>query len=289
MPRPAQSKNYDGTLKEWEDRHIRSPRALFGQVIYEPGGYCGPRVQQNIEFVILHHGACEVHVDGEPRNLQPGRVYLFLPRHREEFRFAADSRSHHSWFTLSPKLPDATLRRLLTRAPREAAPSALFTKLLADVFLINPIHNAAGERVIEMLALALCSEYLAMSQSAPGTAGADPCVVRALRCMEDHYPQADCLARALAVAGCSRNALAARFVSATTRTPDRYLWQLRTEKGIALLGATGLTVSEIAHRCGFQNPFHFSRLVKSTHGCSPSSVRAQAWDGLGLAEVERPR
>ena len=279
MPRKAQSNNYDGALKEWDDRHIQSPRAVFGQVIYEPGGYCGPRIQQGIEFVILYHGSCEALVDGHSRTLRPGPVYLFLPRHREEFRFASDSPTHHSWFTLRPDLPDAGLRRALSRAPSEASPSPLFTKLLADVFLIDPIQTEAGKRVVEHLALALCAEYLAMAQSALGSAGADLSVLRALRHMEDCYSRPDCLATTHTAAGCSRNALIARFARATNLTPDRYLWRLRTEKGIALLCATGLTIGEIAERCGFKTPFHFSRLVKRLNGCSPRLIRTRAWAG----------
>jgi AraC-like DNA-binding protein len=276
-PRKTRIKNYDGVLKEWDDRHIQSPRSVFGQVIYEPGGYCGPRTQHDIQFVILHHGSCNAFVDGHSRSLRPGMVYLFLPNHREEFRFADDSRTHHSWLALSPNLPDATFRRALARAPREAPPSLLFSKLLADVFLIAPVQNGAGQRVVEQIALALCAEYLAMTQALPGSDGADPCVVRALRHMEDNYSRPDCLAGMHAAVGCSRNALTARLVRATSLTPDRYLWRLRTEKGIALLSGTGLTVAEIAERCGFQNPFHFSRLVKRLNGCGPREVRTRAW------------
>ena len=57
----------------------------------------------------------------------------------------------------------------------------------------------------------------------------------------------------------------------------RYVWEARTRRGAQLLRETGLTVSEIAYRCGFQTPFHFSRWVKQVHGMSPKEFRAQAW------------
>lgn len=276
------SQNYDGERVEWDDRHIRSSRAAFGQVVYEPGGFCGPRVQKDIEFVLLHHGACDLLVDGKQRALRPGMAYLLLPHHREEFRFSEVCRTHHSWCSLRPDLPDETLRRALSQTSCEAVPSPLFAKLMADAFLIGPVQGGVAERVVESLALAVGAEYLAMTQSPPGTVGADPCVLRALRHMEEHYSQSDCLITAHAVAGCSRNALIPRFVRVTALTPDRYLWRLRTQKGIALLSATGLTVAEIADRCGFQSPFHFSRLVKQLHGCSPRAVRLRAWDASSL-------
>ena len=60
-------------------------------------------------------------------------------------------------------------------------------------------------------------------------------------------------------------------------TPSRYLWDRRTRQGARLLQETGLTVAEIAYRCGFQTPFHFSRLVKKTFGCSPRELRNRTW------------
>jgi transcriptional regulator GlxA family with amidase domain len=60
-------------------------------------------------------------------------------------------------------------------------------------------------------------------------------------------------------------------------TPGRYLWHARVERGAGLLAATGLTVSEIADRCGFKNPFHFSRLLRKMQGVSPRELRQRAW------------
>jgi AraC-like DNA-binding protein len=53
---------------------------------------------------------------------------------------------------------------------------------------------------------------------------------------------------------------------------------LRTERGIQMLVETGLTVAEIAYRCGFQSPFHFSRLATRLQGISPREIRRRAWE-----------
>ena len=36
---------------------------------------------------------------------------------------------------------------------------------------------------------------------------------------------------------------------------------------------TGPTVAEIAYQCGYKNPYHFSRQVKTSYGCPPSELR----------------
>lgn len=76
----------------------------------------------------------------------------------------------------------------------------------------------------------------------------------------------------------SGNTLISQFQKRHHASPSRFLWKLRTERGIAMLRETGLSVAEIAYQCGFQNPFHFSRLVKQLQGIPPRDVRKQAWN-----------
>ena len=45
----------------------------------------------------------------------------------------------------------------------------------------------------------------------------------------------------------------------------------------ATRGFDNVRVSEIADRCGFKNPFHFSRLLRQMQGASPRKLRQRAW------------
>jgi len=102
-------------------------------------------------------------------------------------------------------------------------------------------------------------------------------VLKATRFLEEHLRDQDCLSKAHDAAGVSRNTLISRFRRDLKTTPARYLWRLRTERGIEMLADTGHTIAEIAFACGFQTPFHFSRLVKSLQGLSPQQIRKQSW------------
>jgi AraC-like DNA-binding protein len=97
--------------------------------------------------------------------------------------------------------------------------------------------------------------------------------------MEEHFGDDDCLRAARKVSGISQNAMIYKFKETLKVTPARFLWKLRTEQGIAMLGETGLSIAEIAYRCGFKNPYHFSRRVKTLQGSSPRKVRHHAWSG----------
>ena len=56
-------------------------------------------------------------------------------------------------------------------------------------------------------------------------------------------------------------------------TPMRYVWAERVRLGVDLLEHTGLPVSEVAARTGFQPANHFARLVGAATGRSPRNVR----------------
>jgi transcriptional regulator GlxA family with amidase domain len=63
-------------------------------------------------------------------------------------------------------------------------------------------------------------------------------------------------------------------------TPVRYLWQIRATHGRQLLLHSDLPVMEIAERCGYKNPYHFSRQIKLHFGRSPTELRAQEAYGI---------
>ena len=93
----------------------------------------------------------------------------------------------------------------------------------------------------------------------------------------EHFAEGDCLAAAARAAAVTPQHLIRLFRRHYQFTPGRYLWQTRVERGAGLLAATGLTIAEIADRCGFKNPFHFSRLLRQMQGVSPRQFRQRQW------------
>jgi AraC-like DNA-binding protein/quercetin dioxygenase-like cupin family protein len=270
--------SYDGVNIEWVQRSVRSERVTFGQVRYQPGGYCGPRVQRDFQLVLLYSGSCSVRLDENPREVRVGDVYLFKPRHREHFLFDTRTPTHHFWCSVAPACLPPALRHALAATPDKGhPPSECFNRLVSAAFLLRAAQSPAAPQVVDALAVALFAEFLNLADHATLMIRDDACVARALRHMEDHLGESDCLAGAQRAARCSENALIYKFRAAVGATPARHLWRLRTEKGLALLAETGLPVAEIADQCGFKNPFHFSRCVRRMQGQPPCDVRRRAW------------
>ena len=270
-------KNYDGLRVLWSNRSVRSPNASFGQLVYHPGGVCGPRIQRDFELVIIHSGEAEVILDGERRVLKVGSISLFLPKHREHFVFSSNHQTHHSWCTASRAVMPPALARELAKAPFSIPTSDFFERLFATALTMGVPRAGSAERIIEHLAVLLFREFLHLGESGTVRPQHTASLHKALAHIETHFGEEKCMEAACEVSGISRNALAAQFGRALCQSPSRYLWRFRTERGIAMLAETGLTISEIAYRCGFKTPFHFSRLVKQHQGISPREVRKRHW------------
>jgi AraC-like DNA-binding protein len=141
-----------------------------------------------------------------------------------------------------------------------------------------PIRKCSAQ-LLECLGISLMHEYLNMAREQAGHADNTAPVNTAIRYMEEHYGDTNCLRLAIKESGISRNAIIYKFREAFNIPPARYLWKLRTEQGVAMLNDTGLSIAEIAYRCGFKNPYHFSRMIKAAQGSSPRIVRRKAWSG----------
>ncbi|MFD0697427.1 AraC family ligand binding domain-containing protein [Paenibacillus sp. GCM10027628] len=72
-------------------------------IVYPPGGRFGPRLQQDIQLVLLHTGQMDVSIDGELHNAQSGNVVILKPDHACRARCQASWSSFfnsNAWFHL---------------------------------------------------------------------------------------------------------------------------------------------------------------------------------------------
>ena len=254
-----------------------APGIVFGDVWYHPGGECGPRIQQDYQLVIVHLGEAEVMFDKQRCLISPGSVALMLPGRMEHFRFSRRHSTHHTWCAVHPSVVPPALRKKLSSLPPVQPQSQAFELLMKAAFSLRTWRKRGGPEMLTTLALTLLQEYARMSETGPGEADRESPCERARRYLDEHCSEDDCLPKASQLAAVTPQHLIRLFRKQYQLTPGRYLWQTRVEQGAGLLTATGLTVSEIADRCGFKNPFHFSRLLRQMQGVSPRQLRQRAW------------
>jgi AraC family L-rhamnose operon regulatory protein RhaS len=62
----------------------------------------------------------------------------------------------------------------------------------------------------------------------------------------------------------------------TNMTPAEYLSWVRVERAAVLLVQSDLSVTDIAHVCGFGSSQYFATVFRRAHGCSPREHRMAA-------------
>jgi AraC family transcriptional regulator of arabinose operon len=266
-----------------------SPGVVFGDVWYHSGGECGPRVQREYQLVIVHLGEADVSFDARRCVIPPGSVALMLPGRREHYRFSRHHRTHHTWCAVAPDAVPGPLRKHLAGLPPVQPQSQAFELLMKAAFSIRAWRTKEGGHMLRLLGLALLEEYGRMAKAGPEAADRESPCDRARYYLEEHCADEDCLQGAARAAGVTPQHLIRLFRQHYQITPGRYLWQTRVDRGAGLLTATGLTVSEIADRCGFKNPFHFSRLLRKMQGLSPRQLRQRAWVKAPAPKPRPPR
>lgn len=252
--------------------------AQISDVWYEPGGALGPRIQQDLQFVIIHRGSALVTVDGRPRPIAADQVACLSPGQREHFQFDRKEPTHHSWVALTFDPVDAALEAVLRKLPDVLGLTRGMQTLLEAGLSLRHSAVAHDQPMIRHLGVAFFYSYvsaIAGDREKP----VPEAVNRARRFILENHADALDLDTIADAANMSGNHLVRLFRQHLGVTPVRYLWEVRAERGADLLRDTGLSVSEIAYRVGFATPYHFSRVIKRRFGASPRQLREARWSG----------
>lgn len=104
-----------------------------------------------------------------------------------------------------------------------------------------------------------------------GTSRSHPAVERALALMRERLDGRLDLEELALAAGCSRSLLARRFRAEVGEPPSAHFLAMRLDLAADLLRQGGLAVGAVAGRCGFTDPYHFSRCFRKRFGRPPST------------------
>ena len=254
-----------------------------GEVAYPPGGTHGPRTQQDYQLVAMHRGHVQVNVDGALHRFEAGTVFLLRPGHREFFQFAERAVTVHTWVAARvPAMPEAMLRGIGPAPP--ALPLSPGLEGLIRLAAALP-HGLAAQRPpgpepahsLARAALAYFWHEAGLGEAGGRSRPVHPAVERAAACVRQRLAEPLTLADLAGAAAVSAEHLC-RLFRASGLTPMGYLWGERVREGLRLLAGTGLSIQEIAARCGFRTTFHFAHRVRAATGLSPTAYRAAHWN-----------
>src|SRR5205085_2575756 len=143
-----------------DDECFWPEKVSVGEVIYPPGGVFGPRLQRNLQLVMLHSGRMTVWIDGVPRTSLADTVCVLFPGHEERFAFAEECETWHSWLHIFLPLPPEALLTRLAQLPWPLPLSSSMTDLMYEALLLrnSPLSTAATLR--KALAVQMIWRYI---------------------------------------------------------------------------------------------------------------------------------
>ena len=252
---------------------------VFGEVVYAPGGMCGPRLQRHFQLVAMHSGELDLKLDGKSIHVAAGHAILLSPHHREHFAFSESTETRHSWCAIRPSVLPAGLRKRLRTLDSPIPFVGRMTTLLkwgctnvdaSEKFLQDEFCLGLGLALMGDFALAARREN---SKQTPR--------IKALSRLENfintEYSRPLSLKELAKEAGVSPQHLLKLCRLQKIASPTQQLYAKRLEASTDLLSHTGLSIEEVSERCGFVNPFHFSRKFRQTYGQSPFAWRKELW------------
>ena len=245
--------------------------------VYPAGGTLGPRVQTSLQLFYVYSGHCHVLVDGRGLRVASGEVMLLLPNHVEQFRFASAEETHHGFCSAyGTELSDR--QRNDYQALTSVFPMSGKIRELTDWGkTLNAGTDPAAKNLYEQIAVLLFAEFFNIAGYPEQSIPSPEAVMKAQELIDSRYAEPLDLAAMAQAAFVSPTHLIRLFKKHLDVTPVEYLWRVRTEIGRRLLIETGLSISEIAYRCGFSAPYHFARRFRERYETSPRAFRGEQW------------
>jgi AraC-like DNA-binding protein len=212
--------------------------------------------------------------------LPPGRAVLISPEGMADAKPEGDARELAALFELVPSRTSAEPWALASPLVLEPHPyrDGLARGLLEELHGGAPAtpSQAARAQALIHLCVGRALETVAERErpSGGGSHDARSQLQPALRYIDAHLAELLPNAKLAELAHASESHFIRMFRRVLGRTPARHVQERRVANAADLLIGTGLSIDEIAERCGFANRYHFTRVFAQLKSHPPARFRA---------------
>ena len=280
-----------------------------GTKVDPPGATFGPRRQPSYEFVWVRSGSVTAQINRRKVQGSVGTVLLVPSGVTDRYDWSRKEKTIHSflhffagpqpkvWPPAGPSIPIGVLPAEWPRPScwplsRNLPTGHTLFQLFRQVLSYFPLGDGKFKPLLGPTVELMLRLYLGGSPDPPREKsfdpGLSPAVERVLPWLKERVwnnplqkIKLSEMARSISV---SPQYLCRLFKRDLKIGPMECLRLLRTEYASELLERSHLSVKEVAHLSGFENPFHFSRVFKEIYGLAPKSYR----EGLEKETYIRP-
>ncbi len=265
-----------------------------GGLVTQPAGATfGPRTMRDFELVWIIEGNVVYHADDQTVACPPGSITLSRPGMRQAFTWDAHQPTRHAYVHFEveawPASWPAPRQWPLVRAMPEGdvvRPLMRYVLSWCKRLALEQDAAAKGQAGGQWAMAALLEAYVhgPLTQTfehEPDHPEPVQRVWRYVRQTLDEDPATPLkLADLAAAAAVTPEHLCRLFARSVNMGPMEMVQFMRLDRAVTLLAHSNLSVQQIADRCGFVSPNHFSRRFKQAYGHSPSEVRRRVAEGL---------
>jgi AraC-like DNA-binding protein len=217
-----------------------------------------------------------VEIGGEVTRLRAGRLYLVPPHVKVSYGTPSEVVIEWLHFRLQSSLLDVRLGSLPKVHLFSKTVTARWTpvcRLIERFILARALSDAF--RIHAMLLELVGLTLICLPQESPQASFARDRLLPALQLLDDHavkHPSLRDMARAVHLSPEHFHRL---FHSLFYTTPYRYACARRMTLAKSLLFEGSIPVAEVAEKCGYADPFYFSRVFRRYFGVSPGRLRRE--------------
>ena len=163
---------------------------------------------------------------------------------------------------------------------RDPFVEAICRQIVREMTKRDGCSSMMVESLGQQLAVRLIRRHSTLSGSAvfaekSGPGYRDWRLRRAIEYLEAHLSNNIGLTELANVVGLSTSRLTALFREGTGESPHRWLMNRRLARALELLGHPSLSITEIAHQCGFASSQHLATVTRRQLAITPTAYRRQ--------------
>jgi len=229
-----------------------------------------------LDLNLVRTGAMHIEQGGQARRIGPGEIVLIESSHAYRQSFGEPTHIIALRFP-SNALKERGLRhdlRGLITPDMSAADTRAIAELVMSIAAQRGetsvgLRRRQGNQMLELIDLFI-DDPAALTR----TRCSDATLFRARRFIAQNLRNPELTVSLIASAACVSDAHLSRLFRGAGQPVMRYVWESRLELAVDMLRRSQgrAQISDIAYRCGFSTPTHFSRVFRARYGISPRDV-----------------